>query len=186
MLFITPNGKSSNIKLHDFCWSWKWKMRIAERRREIVWAPGLTRLPYRCWQRGGALQTSCKWEGGRTQLFLTSNSCCDGTVEREGWRWTAGNYLLHRLAFSFRALLHSQESALVLSSFIFLTPNFCCLPRIYFIWHLGARFLKLLTDNLHFTFCWHWWPHWKCCVFLGRCVMAVMRGHYAICSVTKA
>lgn len=69
---------------------------------------------------------------------------------------------------------------------MFSHPNFCYLPRIYFVWHLSAQFLKLLTNNLHCTYC------WQCvltvnalCMFLGSCIIAVALVYCAICSVTN-
>lgn len=64
--------------------------------------------------------------------------------------------------------------------------SFCYLPCIYFIWHLSARFLKLLTNNLPFTFCWHrGLPVNALCMFLGSCVIAGTLVYCAICSVTN-
>lgn len=65
-------------------------------------------------------------------------------------------------------------------------PSFCYLPCIYFIWHLSARFLKLLTNDLPLTFCWHRRLTANAlCMFLGSCIIVGTLVYCAVCSVTN-
>lgn len=199
MSFVASNEKSSNIKLHDYCWLWKWKVRTESGKEEGDASCGswcslcLDTDVGTYW--GGPLKGNQLLPENevRTQEFWAFGGCSPSRLwgrYRSGDRWHqagfSGSCLLYmELSFSGPGWVQKSQRG-YFDQASFFPPSFCYLPHVCFLWHWSAAFLKLLANNLHFTFCWHCGRTVNAPgMFLGSCIIAATRVDCAICSVTN-